>query len=53
VDCTRDLYPARTGGQVCRHGVSFVDDVPVAEALDALESLLAAERSAAVETPLG
>jgi ADP-heptose:LPS heptosyltransferase len=35
-DCTRDLYPARTGaGTACRHRVSFVADVPVVEARDA------------------
>jgi ADP-heptose:LPS heptosyltransferase len=30
-DCTRDLYPARTGGPPCRHAPSFVADIPVAE----------------------
>jgi ADP-heptose:LPS heptosyltransferase len=40
VDCTRDLYPARTGGTVCAHPVSFVDDVPVVEVVGALNDLL-------------
>lgn len=31
LDCTRDLYPARTGGSGCRHTPSFVADIPVAE----------------------
>jgi ADP-heptose:LPS heptosyltransferase len=53
LDCTRDLYPARTGGQVCRHSVSFVDDVAVVEALEALDALLAAPLSAAAATRLG
>jgi ADP-heptose:LPS heptosyltransferase len=52
-DCTRDLHPARTGGQVCRHSASFVDDVPVVEALDALEALLPAPLSAAAAARLG
>jgi ADP-heptose:LPS heptosyltransferase len=39
-DCTRDHYPARTGGTACRHPVSFVDNVPVAEVVEALDALL-------------
>jgi ADP-heptose:LPS heptosyltransferase len=42
VDCTRDLYPERAGGTVCRHTPSFVADIPVAEvereAVDLLRS---------------
>ncbi len=53
VDCTRDLYPARTGGQVCEHRMSFVDDVPVVEVLDALDALLAAPLPAAAAARLG
>jgi ADP-heptose:LPS heptosyltransferase len=30
-DCTRDLYPERTGGTGCRHSPSFVADIPAAE----------------------
>jgi ADP-heptose:LPS heptosyltransferase len=41
-DCTRDIYPARVGGSVCRHPVSFVDDIPVAEVVDEALDLLAA-----------
>ncbi|MBD0291825.1 MAG: glycosyltransferase family 9 protein, partial [Thermoleophilia bacterium] len=40
VDCTRDTWPARTGGTTCRHRASFVADVEVAEvAAPALELL--------------
>jgi ADP-heptose:LPS heptosyltransferase len=39
-DCTRDLYPARTGNG-CAHQPSFVDDVPVAEACQSALELLA------------
>jgi ADP-heptose:LPS heptosyltransferase len=52
-DCTRDLYPARTGGSACRHSVSFVDDVPVVEVTAAASSLLAqhGRRSTAERVP--
>src|SRR5690349_3653261 len=30
-DCTRDLYPARSGGTGCRHRPSFITDIPVEE----------------------
>jgi ADP-heptose:LPS heptosyltransferase len=36
VDCTRDIYPARPGGDHCGHQESFVTDVPVAEVLEAV-----------------
>ncbi|WP_338091294.1 glycosyltransferase family 9 protein [Planosporangium flavigriseum] len=40
LDCTRDIYPARTGGTGCRHAPSFIVDIPAveveAEALDLL-----------------
>lgn len=39
-DCTRDLYPTREGGPPCDHDVSFVDDVSVAEVVDAASALL-------------
>ena len=32
-DCTRDLYPARTGGTACRHSPSFVADISVEEVI--------------------
>ncbi|GII20432.1 glycosyltransferase family 9 protein [Planosporangium mesophilum] len=42
LDCTRDIYPARTGGTGCRHSPSFVADIPAveaeAEALDLLNA---------------
>jgi ADP-heptose:LPS heptosyltransferase len=42
LDCTRDLYPERTGGAGCRHSPSFVADIPAIEvereALDLLGS---------------
>lgn len=40
-NCTRDLYPTRSGGEPCRHAVSFVDDVSTAEVLAAARELLA------------
>jgi ADP-heptose:LPS heptosyltransferase len=40
LDCTRDIYPARTGGAGCRHSPSFVADIPAVEAIgEALELL--------------
>jgi ADP-heptose:LPS heptosyltransferase len=41
LDCTRDLYPARTGGTVCRHSPSFVADIATIEVIDAASELLA------------
>lgn len=41
VDCTRDIYPDRPGGDDCGHQVSFVTDVPVVEVLDAVADLAA------------
>jgi ADP-heptose:LPS heptosyltransferase len=38
VDCTRDIYPHRPGGD-CGHRESFVTDVPVAEVLEAVADL--------------
>ncbi|HEX5598666.1 MAG TPA: glycosyltransferase family 9 protein [Micromonosporaceae bacterium] len=38
VDCTRNLYPARPGGD-CSHRVSFVTDVPTVEVLEAVADL--------------
>lgn len=46
-DCTRDLYPARPAGAVCRCQVSFVDDVPVVEVLEALDALLSSDSARA------
>lgn len=40
VDCTRDLSAAPRRGTACLHPVSFVDDVPVAEVVAALDALL-------------
>jgi ADP-heptose:LPS heptosyltransferase len=40
LDCTRDLYPDRGGPAPCRHRVSFVADVPIAEVLAEAEDLL-------------
>jgi ADP-heptose:LPS heptosyltransferase len=49
-DCTRDLYPARTGGTACRHSPSFVADIPVEEVLqDALDLLAAGAEAAGAE----
>ena len=39
-DCTRDLYPARTGGTACRHHPSFVADIPVQEVVAEMLELL-------------
>ncbi|MBE1485532.1 glycosyltransferase family 9 protein [Plantactinospora soyae] len=39
VDCSRELYPARGGGEACPHRVSFVTDVPVVEVLEAVADL--------------
>jgi ADP-heptose:LPS heptosyltransferase len=39
-DCTRDLYPHRSGGPACEHRDSFVTDIPVAEVVEALRDLL-------------
>lgn len=41
-NCTRDMYPARTGGTACAHRPSFVCDVPVTEVIDAADDLLGA-----------
>lgn len=46
VDCTRDIYPARPGGDGCGHQVSFVTDVPVVEVLDAVADLAATREDA-------
>jgi hypothetical protein len=43
-DCTRDLYPARTGGTACRHSPSFVADIPVVEVIAETLDLLARPR---------
>jgi ADP-heptose:LPS heptosyltransferase len=40
-DCTRDPYPARTGGTACRHAPSFLAGIGVAEVTDAALDLLA------------
>ena len=48
-DCTRDLYPARGGGNGCAHRSSFVADIPVAEVVDELRDLL--ERDAGPPPP--
>jgi len=45
VDCTRDLYPARPGDG-CVHSASFVDDIPVAEVLQAVYDLTDPRRAA-------
>ncbi|MEV4760560.1 glycosyltransferase family 9 protein [Micromonospora sp. NPDC049559] len=39
VDCSRDIYPYRPGGD-CAHQESFVTDVPVDEVLEAAADLL-------------
>jgi ADP-heptose:LPS heptosyltransferase len=41
-DCTRDLYPARTGGghPGCAHSPSFVADIATVEVVDAARELL-------------
>ena len=39
-DCTRDLYPARSGGRGCSHSPSFVADIPVVEVVAAAQELL-------------
>jgi ADP-heptose:LPS heptosyltransferase len=44
LDCTRDIYPARTGGTGCRHSPSFIADIPVAEVEAEALNLLAAYR---------
>jgi ADP-heptose:LPS heptosyltransferase len=49
-DCTRDLYPARTGGTACRHSPSFVADIPVDEVEYEALDLLAGATSAAPPT---
>jgi ADP-heptose:LPS heptosyltransferase len=42
LDCTRDLYPARTGGGEpgCAHSPSFVADIATVEVVDAARELL-------------
>jgi ADP-heptose:LPS heptosyltransferase len=40
IDCTRDIYPYRPGDGRCGHRVSFVDDIPVEEAVAAALELL-------------
>jgi ADP-heptose:LPS heptosyltransferase len=40
LDCTRDIYPARTGGTGCRHSPSFVADIPTIEVVEAAQELL-------------
>lgn len=40
-DCTRDIYPARGGGDGCSHPDSFVADIPAEEVVDAARDLLA------------
>jgi ADP-heptose:LPS heptosyltransferase len=44
LDCTRDIYPARTGGTGCRHSPSFVADIPVVEVVAEALNLLGAYR---------
>jgi ADP-heptose:LPS heptosyltransferase len=44
LDCTRDIYPARTGGTGCRHSPSFIADIPAVEAEAEALDLLAAYR---------
>jgi ADP-heptose:LPS heptosyltransferase len=51
-DCTRDLYPARTGGTGCRHRPSFIADIPVEEVVaETLELLQAASQGRSRRTP--
>ncbi len=45
LDCTRDIYPERTGGMGCRHAPSFVTDIPVAEVEQEALDLLVAYRA--------
>ena len=40
LDCTRDLYPTRSGGPVCTHQDSFVADISVAEVVQEALDLL-------------
>ncbi|HEX5543780.1 MAG TPA: glycosyltransferase family 9 protein [Micromonospora sp.] len=51
VDCTRDLYPARPGGD-CAHRVSFVTDVPVVEVLEAVADLAFRGEPATLRRPV-
>lgn len=52
-DCTRDLYPARTGGTGCRHSPSFVADIPAVEVESEALDLLAAYRVERAPSPAG
>jgi hypothetical protein len=45
LDCTRDIYPARTGGTGCRHSPSFIADIPAVEVETEALDLLAAYRA--------
>ncbi|MEE6261329.1 glycosyltransferase family 9 protein [Plantactinospora sonchi] len=40
IDCSRDIYPARSGGGTCPHRSSFVTDVPVVEVVEAVTDLI-------------
>jgi ADP-heptose:LPS heptosyltransferase len=57
LDCTRDIYPARTGGTGCRCAPSFIADIPVAEveaeALDLLAAYRAEPAVATIGNPVG
>jgi ADP-heptose:LPS heptosyltransferase len=46
-DCTREVYPARTGDR-CWHTDSFLTDIPVEEVVDAAFDLLGRARAGAV-----
>jgi ADP-heptose:LPS heptosyltransferase len=48
-DCTRDLYPARTGGTACRHSPSFVADISVEEVIAETLELLHPRAAVAAE----
>lgn len=52
-DCTRDIYPARGGGDGCSHRDSFVADIPVEEVVDAARDLLASAGEPAGGEPAG
>jgi ADP-heptose:LPS heptosyltransferase len=52
-DCTRDLYPARTGGTACRHNPSFVADIAVSEVVAETLDLLGAGSATADPDAVG
>jgi ADP-heptose:LPS heptosyltransferase len=53
LDCTRDIYPARTGGTGCLCAPSFIADIPVVEVAAEALNLLGAYRGDPELAPAG